>query len=144
MDNLLKALKTYVPVPRVQKQVFSDVMHPSPEGGSTGVQGHYGIELEGCNISFIETVVLTISLEHPRRGDVSVSIRSPSNVTSMLAPFRYEDTHEDYPEEGWSFSSVRHWGESIADGTWTVIVRDAHDSVDTGSLLWLRVGILGF
>lgn len=70
----------------------------------------------------VEHVELTVDITHPYRGDLEIKLISPSGVVSTLAaPTKFDDG-TDYPN--WTFSSVRHWGESSA-GTWTLSIRDA-------------------
>lgn len=141
---LLETLARYRPVPAHQIQLFSELI---TTGGSitTGGEGYvYAIQLETPteHISFIETVVLSVSLSHPYRGHVEISLTSPSGTISVLAE-KHGDFHANYPEDGWSFSSVRHWGETTANGTWTLRVRDAGGE-GGGIIHWFRLGIFGY
>ena len=55
-----------------------------------------------------------------RRGDVSISITSPSGTESILLPHR----EKDFVNTGtlrWSFMSVQHWGETPV-GQWNIAV----------------------
>ena len=61
-------------------------------------------------------------LEHngARRGDVSISLTSPSGTESILLPHR----EKDFVNTGtlsWSFMSVQHWGETPV-GQWNIAV----------------------
>jgi kexin len=76
-------------------------------------------------ITFIEHVELRVHLQHPHRGDVSLDLISPAGTKSALAKPR-GDRHLNYQPSGWSFTTVRNWGESGVAGTWTARFYDAH------------------
>ncbi len=76
-----------------------------------------------------EHVTLTFTANHTSRGDLTVTLISPSGTESRLAE-AHDDTANHY--SAWTFSSVRHWGE-IADGIWTLKVTDEVE-LDAGSL----------
>ncbi len=69
----------------------------------------------------VEHVEIQFSATHPRRGDLQVTLESPSAVTSTLATLRPSDTQANF--SSWRFRSVRHWGEP-ANGTWRLTVAD--------------------
>ncbi len=68
----------------------------------------------------VEHVQVTLDIVHPSRGELSVTLISPSGMTSRLAQ-KHKDTNPDYPV--WTFLSRRHWGE-LSTGTWKVQVTD--------------------
>ena len=81
----------------------------------------------GTNVTFtvtntgfrVETVAVSVNLSHERRGDLAITLTSPSGIVSVLAETnRSLDT--DYV---WTFTSVRDWGEDC-QGDWTVNVAD--------------------
>ncbi len=73
----------------------------------------------------VESVEVTVNVEHARRGDLGFIIASPSGMVSVVDP-RSPDEGADF--EDYTFTSVRHWGESSA-GKWTVKVVDAKSGV---------------
>jgi kexin len=78
--------------------------------------------LKEANFERVEHITLTMNVEHQRRGDLSVELRSPSGMVSHLSTARRSD-EAPYGYIDWTFMSVAHWGES-AVGKWTVIVKD--------------------
>lgn len=76
----------------------------------------------------VESVELTFDALHPLRGDLEITLVSPDGTESVLAEQR-NDAYDDY--ENWTFSSVRHWGESSL-GDWTVKVVDKTGNEITG------------
>ncbi len=81
--------------------------------------------VSGSNLTFIEYVVLQVGISHWYRGKVTVDLESPSGTVSHLAEERLADDNEDYPQQGWRFVSVRHWGETVVNGAWQIRVRES-------------------
>jgi subtilisin-like proprotein convertase family protein len=84
----------------------------------------------------VESVALEVGFSHASRGQVEITLTSPSGTVSQLSTQRPFDTAAGL---FWKYTSVRHWGES-ATGTWTVTVTDKLAGT-TGTLntaiLWL-------
>ena len=59
--------------------------------------------------------------EHPRRGDIQVTLSSPQQTRSILLPYRRYDFVNTEGYRDWPFMSVLHWGE-IPLGQWTLAV----------------------
>ena len=78
------------------------------------------------SITYLEHIVVNVTLlptgiTDPRRGHISVEIRSPSRTLSTLLKFRsIDDTNRDYIR--WPFMSVAFWGENPR-GTWQLTIR---------------------
>lgn len=70
----------------------------------------------------VEHVEVTLSITHSYRGDLEIKLISPSGTVSTLASPTLQDDGNNY--SNWTFTSVRHWGESSA-GTWQLSIRDA-------------------
>lgn len=61
-------------------------------------------------INKVEHVVLTISVVHQRRGDLSIDLYSAKGTKSeMLSTRKYDDSNEGLDE--WNFMTVFNWGE---------------------------------
>ncbi len=95
---------------------------PIPDNNAAGAELHFAISPENLRC---EHVQLTLSASHTRRGDLEITLISPSGMTSRLAALHTSSTS---PYSGWTFSSVRHWGEEAA-GTWTLRVADRRTGV---------------
>ena len=84
----------------------------------------------------VESVALEVGFSHASRGQLEITLTSPSGTVSQLSTQRPLDT---FAGLYWKYTSVRHWGES-ATGTWTVTVTDKLAGT-TGTLntavLWL-------
>jgi len=146
VQPLFDVLAHWTLVKTPQLQIFSAEIRPSNDAAaviqSLADRGSNYSATVGTSVSFIEMVVLTISLSHPSRGRVTIDVISPSGTRSKVAPF-HNDYHANYPADGWSFSSLAFWGESHpANGTWTVQLQDK-TTTHSGRLQWLRVGVFG-
>jgi subtilisin-like proprotein convertase family protein len=101
---------------------------PLPDNNATGRVDSITI---GANFADfrIEHVEIEFNATHTWRGDLEVTLISPSGVVSRLATKRPADSNDNFV--GWRFRSVRHWGEPAA-GTWTLRVADAA-ALDVGT-----------
>jgi subtilisin-like proprotein convertase family protein/subtilisin family serine protease len=104
-------------------------------------------EEEGVSVPFvisthptfrIEHVVVTVDIPHPRRGDLSIKLISPSGTVSRLAE-RHLDPNPEY--SNWKLMSVFHWGEEPT-GLWKVQVADRRPNL-TGPIQSLRLELHG-
>lgn len=68
----------------------------------------------------VETVEVVFTAQHPTRGDLVITLSSPTGTTSVL-----QEVHNDRSPDinGWTYSTVRSWGEQSA-GQWTLRVED--------------------
>ena len=86
----------------------------------------------------VETVEVIFDADHDSRGDLEVTLVSPSGSVSYLANER-SDNGNNY--NNWRFSTVHNWDEDSA-GIWTLNVRDK-DSGTTGAWNDWRMTIYG-
>lgn len=64
--------------------------------------------LKDQNFERVEHITVTMNVAHSRRGDLSVELKSPGNVTSHLSrPRRHDMDSVGYTD--WTFMSVAHW-----------------------------------
>lgn len=64
--------------------------------------------LKKANFERIEHVTVTMNVNHTRRGDLSVELRSPTRMVSHLSVARrLDDAKAGYDD--WTFMSVAHW-----------------------------------
>jgi kexin len=74
-------------------------------------------QLEGCDLGTVESVQVTLSVDHPYVADLDVVLVSPSGTRSRLAkphtcPASLSGPCGDL-SRGWTSHSVRHMGESL-------------------------------
>ncbi|KAK0151327.1 Neuroendocrine convertase 1 [Merluccius polli] len=70
----------------------------------------------------LEHVQVEASIEYTRRGDLHITLTSPSGTTTVLLAERERDTSSN-GFRNWDFMSVHTWGEDPA-GTWTLRITD--------------------
>lgn len=82
-----------------------------------------------------ESVVVYLDLQHGSRGDLKITLTSPSGTQSLLAPSKRPEntpTHE-LPQDDWNrrfkLMTVRNWGESPIGGNWTISLVDEKEGV---------------
>ncbi|KAK7912948.1 hypothetical protein WMY93_013159 [Mugilogobius chulae] len=74
-------------------------------------------------VNVLEHVVVSVLLTHPRRGDLHISLISPSGTrTQLLAKRLYDSSNQGF--RNWEFMSVHFWGEK-AEGSWTLEIKDS-------------------
>ncbi|KAK1236417.1 pheromone processing endoprotease [Marasmius sp. AFHP31] len=89
--------------------------------------------LQTANFETLEHIQVKVWIHHARRGDVEVEIVSPNGILSVLGGRRADDADADgYP--GWTFMSVKHWGENPV-GNWTIRVSDQSNPERSGHFL---------
>ncbi len=86
----------------------------------------------------VEHVTVTVNILHPYRGDLAITLTSPSGMKSRLAE-KHDDPNDNYAS--WTFMSVRHWGET-SSGTWSVNIADLAAG-DTGTVTSIQLDIYG-
>jgi kexin len=119
------------------------VKHRIPQG-EKGLASHFEVTkqmLQAANLERLEHVTVTMNVEHTRRGDLSVELKSPSGMISHIATHRRNDDKKaGYVD--WTFMSVAHWGESGV-GKWTVIVKDTNVNKHQGTFTDWRLKLFG-
>lgn len=86
------------------------VQHAIPQGDK-GLASSYDVTQEmltQANLERLEHVTITMNVNHTRRGDLSVELRSPEGIVSHIATTRRNDAaNSGYAD--WTFMSVLHW-----------------------------------
>lgn len=107
---------------------------PIPDNTTNGVVRTFAINRQ----LRVEHVTLKLNVQHTFRGQIEVTLTSPSGTISRLAE-RHNDGGDNY--SNWVFMTVRNWGESAA-GTWTLRVNDRANGT-TGSLKGATLTLYG-
>ncbi|KAK5948259.1 pheromone processing endoprotease [Knufia fluminis] len=119
------------------------VLHDVPEGDK-GLAASFDVTadmLKSANLGRLEHVTVTMNVNHTRRGDLSVELKSPEGRTSHIATARQHDNQVGGYDD-WTFMSVVHWGESGV-GTWTVVVKDTVVNEHQGQFWDWRLNLWG-
>lgn len=92
------------------KSPWLHVKHHIPQGVE-GLLSTFEVTqeaLEKANLERVEHITVTMNVNHTRRGDLSVELRSPTKMVSHLSVSRrLDDAKAGY--EDWTFMSVAHW-----------------------------------
>eukprot|EP00058_Branchiostoma_floridae_P001670 XP_002587158.1 hypothetical protein BRAFLDRAFT_98844 [Branchiostoma floridae] len=91
--------------------------------------GEVELELQttGCHdtrdqVEVLEHVQSVMTIDHQRRGDLSIKLTSPKGTESQLMSTRSRDDSTDGFQD-WPFLTVYNWGEDPS-GKWKVTVKD--------------------
>ncbi|KAM6238212.1 proprotein convertase subtilisin/kexin type 7 isoform 1-T1 [Porphyrio hochstetteri] len=90
-------------------------------------------DLQLSGMRTLEHVAVTVTITHPRRGNLEIRLFCPSGMMSLIGTTRSMDSDPNGFAD-WTFSTVRCWGEE-ARGTYRLVIRDIGDES-------LRPGIL--
>ena len=92
------------------KSPWMHVNHYIPQGAE-GLLSSFTVtkdHLSKANFQRVEQITVTMNVEHKRRGDLSVELRSPSQMVSHLSVTRrLDESPTGYVD--WTFMSVAHW-----------------------------------
>uniref|UniRef100_A0A3Q2Z7D6 Proprotein convertase subtilisin/kexin type 5a n=1 Tax=Hippocampus comes TaxID=109280 RepID=A0A3Q2Z7D6_HIPCM len=75
------------------------------------------------HVAFVEHVVVRVTVACSRRGDLSITLTSPSGTVSQLLDKRPHDNSTEGFRQ-WEFMTTHCWGER-AVGEWTLSIRDS-------------------
>ncbi|MBN3312594.1 PCSK7 convertase, partial [Atractosteus spatula] len=84
-------------------------------------------DLRQSGMLTLEHVAITLTMTHPRRGNVEILLHCPSGMTSLIGARRIMDA-EPTGYADWTFSTVRCWGER-AEGQYSLQLTDYRDGV---------------
>jgi subtilisin family serine protease len=107
-----------------------------PDGSTEGVT--VAFDLAGQPNLRVESVEFTVSVKHPVRGDLAFQLESPSGMKSLAQP-RAADENADFTN--YTFTTVRHWGES-SRGVWKLTVADVAAG-DAGTFQSASIAVYG-
>lgn len=121
-----------------QTNVFSSQTGLSvsiPDNNATGITRSF--DLSASNLR-IEHVTVSVNINHNNRGHLAITLTSPNGTQSRLTEV-HTDSGNNYAN--WTFSSVRHWGET-STGEWTVKIADLTAGT-SGTLTSIRLTVYG-
>ncbi|MGC1481186.1 MAG: S8 family serine peptidase, partial [Chthoniobacterales bacterium] len=88
-----------------------------PDNNATGITRTF--DLGSSNLR-VEHVTLRLNVNHTSRGNLTVTLTSPSGTQSRLTEL-HSDSGNNYSD--WTFMTVRNWSEN-SSGTWTLKIAD--------------------
>ncbi|CAB9514520.1 Furin-like protease 1, isoform 1 [Seminavis robusta] len=83
----------------------------------------WALFVNGTGSFSVESVVVYLQLEHESRGDLEITLMSPSGTESVLHPGSRPENRHLIGEERWKLMTVRNFGEYPV-GVWTIAVTD--------------------
>jgi subtilisin-like proprotein convertase family protein/subtilisin family serine protease len=108
---------------------------PIPDNNPAGITRAF--DFHGSALR-VEEVEVSVDIAHEYRGDLAITLVSPSGTRSRLAE-KHSDKGDNYSP--WTFTSVRNWGER-SEGVWTVKVADMEGG-STGVIHGVTVKLYG-
>ncbi|XP_076838263.1 proprotein convertase subtilisin/kexin type 7 isoform X2 [Brachyhypopomus gauderio] len=90
-------------------------------------------DLTQSGMQTLEHVSVTVTITHPRRGNVEIVLLCPSGMTSLIGARRILDIDGGGLTD-WTFSTVRCWGER-AEGQYSLHVTDHRDAALSAGVL---------
>ncbi|XP_071844742.1 furin-like isoform X2 [Apostichopus japonicus] len=95
------------------------------------------IDSNGClgeddAVQSLEHVISNISIQYSKRGDLEITLTSPSGTKSILLPKRSRD-FSDKGFHNWEFLSTHSWGE-VPKGIWTLEIKNTGAKSNKGVL----------
>ncbi|ORY43661.1 subtilisin-like protein [Rhizoclosmatium globosum] len=96
---------------------------------------------QAAGFSKLEHVVVTVWIDHQRRGDVYIDLISPTGVVSNICVGRPDDD-DATGFQGWELMSLAHWDEEVI-GAWTVAVSDRVNPQTSGMLRGVAMRFYG-
>jgi subtilisin-like proprotein convertase family protein len=126
----IAAAQTWTNVPANDTPLSNSesVATPIPDNNPAGITRT--LSLSGSAGFALEHVEVTVNITHTYRGDLAITLTSPSGTESQLATVRTADGGSNF--SNYTFMTVANWGED-PNGTWTLKVSD-NEPVDTGTL----------
>ena len=120
-----------------KKQEYSVSGGVIPNNNTTGLVKTFDL---GQSDVRIEHVTVTLDIDHSVRGNLEITLTSPSGITSRLAEL-HGDTGDDYQ---WTFMTTHNWGER-STGQWSLRIADVSNDGNTtgGSLLSAKLTVHG-
>lgn len=129
-NSALNLAQSWTPLPGqfpVETISESGISAPIPDADFAGVLR--SLLMSTANTMIVEHVELIVNITHPYRGDLSISLVSPSGMRSIFTEV-HTDGAANY--SNYLFTSMAHFGED-PNGTWTLNVYDGN-SADVGQL----------
>ncbi|WKX90706.1 hypothetical protein Q1695_009505 [Nippostrongylus brasiliensis] len=122
---LVKLARTWRTVPEQHICTYEyKLASPNPRPIVGRFQMNFTLEVNGCEsgtpVLYLEHVQVHATVRYSKRGDLKLTLFSPSKTRSVLLPPRPQDFNSNGFHK-WPFLSVQQWGEDPR-GTWILMV----------------------
>jgi len=131
---------TNIPAPATSPTVTDDTQTDIPDNNAGGITRSLAINAPANFV--VEHVELTVDIIHDRRGDLDITMNSPSGMVSTFAANHTTTGANGIDYNNWTFTSVAHWCENPS-GQWTVNVSDRRTGM-TGMLSSVMLTVCGY
>ncbi|XP_078055095.1 proprotein convertase subtilisin/kexin type 7-like isoform X2 [Mustelus asterias] len=106
----------------------------------------WNVTADDLNLSGMKTlehVAVTVTIAHPTRGSLELTLYCPSGMSSLIGAKRIMDTDASGFTD-WMYSTVRCWGER-AEGIYKLVIRDIGEKAQhqSGSLKQWQLTLYG-
>ncbi|CAD5210471.1 unnamed protein product [Bursaphelenchus xylophilus] len=123
--KLVKLAKVWRTVPEQHMCTYEyRLERPNPRPIVGRFKLNFTLDVNGCRegtpVLYLEHVQVVSTIRYGKRGDLKLTLYSPSGTESVLLPPRPQDINQNGFHK-WPFLSVQTWGEDPR-GTWTLIV----------------------
>ncbi|CAD5207153.1 unnamed protein product [Bursaphelenchus okinawaensis] len=123
--KLVKLAKVWKQVPEQHMCTYEyRLERPNPRPIVGRFKLNFTLDVNGCRegtpVLYLEHVQVVSTIRYGKRGDLKLTLYSPSGTESVLLPPRPQDVNQNGFHK-WPFLSVQTWGEDPR-GTWTLIV----------------------
>ena len=125
-----------LPSQELQSAESGEINRSIPDNNANGLT--YSFDMTGNPEIRVEHARLTVDIEHPYRGDLEITLTSPSGTVSQFTEERGDGNSNI---DNYAFLSVRNWGE-MSSGNWTVRVADLANE-DQGRVSSLKLDLYG-
>ncbi|KAJ1190028.1 hypothetical protein NDU88_006768 [Pleurodeles waltl] len=121
--RMVNAAKIWESVPYLASYTSPTLMEEQSIGQNLDLVWNVtAADLEQSAIKTLEHVAVTVTITHPRRGNLEIKLFCPSGISSLIGAIRSIDTDSSGYVD-WTFSTVRCWGEE-AEGTYRISIID--------------------
>eukprot|EP01091_Cochliopodium_minus_P014026 TRINITY_DN4679_c0_g2_i1.p1 TRINITY_DN4679_c0_g2~~TRINITY_DN4679_c0_g2_i1.p1 ORF type:complete len:600 (+),score=172.51 TRINITY_DN4679_c0_g2_i1:166-1965(+) len=100
------------------------------------------LQFESTNstIDFIEHIEVNLKITHERKGQLRIYLLNDFGTVSHLSVPHKDNS--DFPEKGWTYGSVRHWGEKV-NQKWQIHISDSVKDDAEGVLSYAGITFYG-
>uniref|UniRef100_A0AC35U9N5 P/Homo B domain-containing protein n=1 Tax=Rhabditophanes sp. KR3021 TaxID=114890 RepID=A0AC35U9N5_9BILA len=135
---LVKLAKVWDKVPEQHLCTYKYQMSaPNPRTVVGRFQMNFTINADGCSagtpVLYLEHVQVISSIRYSKRGDLKLTLFSPSGTRSVMLPLRPQDFNSNGFHK-WPFLSVQTWGEDPR-GNWTLMVESLTSNSKVGGTI---------
>ncbi|KAI6226031.1 Convertase P-domain protein [Aphelenchoides besseyi] len=98
---------------------------------------NFSLDVTGCTdrgpVLYLEHVQVVATIRYAKRGDLKLTLYSPSGTEVVLLPSRPQDFNQNGFHK-WPFLSVHTWGEDPR-GTWTLVIESVTNNPSISGMI---------